>query len=274
MKVSLVVTTYNWEQALDLVLASVERQRVLPAEVLVADDGSGPATRAVVERWSRRLSVPVRHIWQEDRGFRLSASRNRALAAARGEYILMIDGDMVLHPRFVQSHMRFARGGSYVQGGRVKVRESTSRRLLGGAPVPLNVFTPDLGIRARAIHFPWLSRFHRGRGGPILDTQGCNMAYWLEDAIRVNGFNEDIVGWGYEDIEFAARMQNAGVARRNFKFGGVAFHLHHGGRPADEHLNRQFFEGVMRDAATWCANGVDKYLVPPAASLTHAGPHD
>ena len=94
--VTLLITTYNWETALDLVLASVHAQHVLPAEVLIADDGSGPATRAVVERWTNRIRAPVRHIWQEDRGFRLSASRNRALSAARGEYNLMVVGEMVL----------------------------------------------------------------------------------------------------------------------------------------------------------------------------------
>lgn len=260
MRSSLIIATYNWERALDLVLASVHAQRVLPDEVLIADDGSGPATRAVIERWQDRFQVPLRHVWQEDHGFRLAASRNRALGAATGDYVISIDGDMVLHSRFVESHLRFARPGTYVQGGRVKIREGLTKRILDGEPVKLGFWTRQLGIRSHAIHLPILSPLYRGRLGPLLDTMGCNMAFWMTDVRRVNGFNEDIEGWGYEDIEFAARMQQAGVQRRNLKFGGVAFHLHHGGRPENQHLNREFLDRVAREGITRCRNGLDKYL--------------
>src|SRR5918999_6151374 len=132
---SLVVTTYNWEAALDLVLRSVLRQSRLPDEVLVADDGSGAATAELIARHAARFPVPLRHVWHEDLGFRLTAIRNRALAAARGPYVIMLDGDMVLHPKFVASHLAFARPGWYVQAGRVLLREAATRRLLAGGDV-------------------------------------------------------------------------------------------------------------------------------------------
>jgi glycosyltransferase involved in cell wall biosynthesis len=263
------VTTYNWETALDRVLASIATQHVLPDEVLVADDGSGSATRAVVDRWTERLSVPVQHVWHEDLGFRLAAIRNRALAAARGEYILMIDGDLVLHPEFVRSHAAFARRGTYVQGSRVMVGESTTRRMLAGEQVPLHFFARGIRNRFNAIHLPVLSRFHRGAQGPLQRTRGANLAYWLSDARLVNGFNEDMEGWGREDSEFVARLQNAGVARRNFKFGGVTYHLHHKTRSQDAvSVNHRIFEQVVRERRTWCPNGLDKYPTPVARDAT------
>jgi glycosyltransferase involved in cell wall biosynthesis len=243
---SLIIATYNWETALDLVLASVHAQSTPPGEVIVADDGSGPATQEVVERWIRRLTVPLRHVWQEDRGFRLAASRNRALAVTRGEYVLMIDGDMLLHEKFVQSHLAFARRGTYV-----------------------HFLAPGIGNRINAIHLPALARLHRGARGPIDRTRGANMAFWIADIRRVNGFNEDIEGWGYEDIEFAARLQNAGVVRRNLKFGGVAYHLHHRLKPEDPHANRDHFERVMREGVTWCPNGLDKYGEGAGSETAH-----
>jgi glycosyltransferase involved in cell wall biosynthesis len=263
------VTTYNWEPALDRVLASVAAQHVLPDEVLVADDGSGPATQAVVERWAARLPVPVRHIWHDDLGFRLAAIRNRALAAARGEYVLMIDGDLVLHPEFVRSHADFARRSTYVQGSRVMVGEPTTRRMLAGEQVPLHFFARGIRNRFNAIHFPLLSRFHRGAQGPLQRTRGANLAYWLADARRVNGFNEDMEGWGREDSEFVARLQNAGVERRNFKFGGVTYHLHHKTRSQDAvGANHQIFERVVSERLTWCPNGMNKYVTPGARVVT------
>src|SRR5687767_9054063 len=104
MKTSLIITTYNWKEALDLTLRSVARQVEMPDEVLVADDGSRPDTGELIRAWAQRLPVPVRHIWQEDLGFRLARSRNRAIAAATGEYIVIVDGDMALHSHFIADH--------------------------------------------------------------------------------------------------------------------------------------------------------------------------
>lgn len=266
---SLIVTTYNWEAALDLVLRSVVRQTRLPDEVLVADDGSGPATAELIARHAARFPIPLHHVWHEDAGFRLTAIRNRALAAARGPYVLMLDGDMVLHREFVASHVAFARAGFYVQGGRVLLREAVTRRLLSGQPVRVRPWTRGVGNRINAIHWPMLARLYRGPAGPLRRTRGGNMGYWLADARRVNGYNEDCVGWGAEDTEFAARLQNAGVRRRNLKFGGVAYHLHHRTRTADsEPANLELCERALREKLTRCENGVDKY----AATLRTESP--
>ncbi len=257
---SLIIATYRWEAALDCVLASVHRQRTPPAEVIIADDGSGPATCDVVERWATKLVVPLQHVWHEDRGFRLAAIRNRALAAATADYIIMIDGDMLLHEKFVESHIAFARRGAYVQGGRVMIGAELTNRILERQANTPGVFSPGIANRINAVHLPALSRLYRGSSGPIKRTRGANMAYWSSDVRRVNGFNEDIEGWGYEDIEFAARLQNAGVARRNLKFAAVAYHLHHRGKPDYQHGNREFYERVLRDGSMRCVNGLDKYV--------------
>src|SRR5579871_5870564 len=97
---SLIIATYNWKEALALVLATVRAQSVLPGEVLVADDGSRDDTRALVEREAATFPVPLRHCWQEDSGFRKSRILNEAFARAAGEYLIEIDGDMLVHPEF------------------------------------------------------------------------------------------------------------------------------------------------------------------------------
>lgn len=257
---TLVITTYNWEAALERVFASVLRQRRLPDEVIVGDDGSGPATAEVIASFAERCPVPVRHIWHEDAGFRLALIRNRALAAARGEYVILIDGDMVLHPQFVHSHLHFARRGSYVQGSRVMLRKDATARVLAGELEDITLFTPGIGNRANAIHAPALSRLYSGSTGPLRRTRGCNLAVWLADAERVNGFNEEMVGWGREDSEFVARLLNAGVERRNLKFAGVAYHLHHRTRPQDAvTVNHAIYERVVRERITRCEHGLDSH---------------
>ncbi len=73
---------------------SVLDQSVLPLEVLAADDGSRNDTKEMIESLAVTYPAPRKHVWQEDVGFRLAMIRNRAIAQAKGDYIINIDGDM------------------------------------------------------------------------------------------------------------------------------------------------------------------------------------
>lgn len=267
---TLLVSTYNWPAALELVLRSALAQRVLPTQVVVADDGSGEDTaalvRALVPRFAGR-GVPLVHAWHPDEGFRLSAVRNLALARATGDYVLMVDGDCVLHPEFVRTQRAFARAGSFVQGSRVLVSEARSARALAARDGRFGLWEAGLRHRQNALCLPWLSPLVPASQDPLRGTRGCNMAYWRADAVRVNGFNERFVGWGREDNEFAARLLAAGVARRRLKFGGAVYHLWHPERPrADVGENDRLLEAIVRTRASWCEDGLDKHLAVTAAA--------
>ena len=95
MKTAVIVTTYNRPDALAAVLDGYQAQSTQSFELLVADDGSTEATRAVVDDFRSRATFPVNHVWHEDRGFRAAAIRNRALAATAADYIIFSDGDCV-----------------------------------------------------------------------------------------------------------------------------------------------------------------------------------
>ena len=262
--ISLLIATYNWPQALSLVLASVRAQRVSPLEVVIADDGSRDDTRALVEREAKRSPVPIVHVWHEDRGFRLAAIRNKAIAQSRGDYVVQIDGDIVLHPAFIDGHSRFARRGSYVQGSRALLSPDLTNQVFAAEAISLRWYTPSITHRANAVYAPWLSRFVRGATGALHRTRGCHMAFWRDDLIRVNGYDEHMEGWGREDSELALRLINAGVVRRNLKFSSVAFHLWH--RTANQDAvarNHERFERTQRERLTRAECGLDQYLRTP-----------
>ncbi|HVO20910.1 MAG TPA: glycosyltransferase family 2 protein [Anaeromyxobacter sp.] len=261
MDLTLVVTTYNRPDALALVLKSVLAQRALPGEVVVADDGSRGDTRALVEEVACRAPIPVRHCWHEDRGFRLAEIRNRALALAGGRYVVMVDGDLVLHPWFLADHARAARPGWMVQGGRVLLSEAVTREALASGRIDFGPGEPGTRNRKNAVRCRWLSALASRRGDDPYRVRGANLAFWREDLLRVNGFDEDFVGWGREDSEFVARMQHAGIRRRNLKFAAVAFHLWHpeASRAALEG-NQRILDRTLATGATRCTNGIDRHF--------------
>jgi len=258
---SLIIATYNWKEALALVLATVRAQTTLPGEVLIADDGSRDDTREFVAREAETFPVPLRHFWQEDSGFRKGRILNEAMARAKGDYLISIDGDMLLHPGFVRSHMRFSRPGWYVQGSRMMFGESATARTFAAGRRAAGAFSLNVRNRVNGIHAPLLSPLSRGERGPIFRTRGCNISYWRDDVVRVNGYNEDMEGWGREDTELVARLMNSGVRRRNLKFAAVSYHLHHRTRSRDsDAANFELVLKVVRDGVTRCEHGIDRHL--------------
>jgi glycosyltransferase involved in cell wall biosynthesis len=260
----LLVSTYNNPVALELTLGSVLRQSRLPDEVLVADDGSGAETRAVVERATADFeaqSIGVRHLWHEDDGFRLAAARNRALGAARSEYVVQIDGDVLLHRRFLEEHLRFAASGYFLTARRVNLSPVATERIKRDRPAPPRLGYRDFVNRGYAIHLPWLTPLTlwiqaKSYTKGIL---GSNLSYWLDDARAVNGYDEAFRGWGKEDNEFVLRLMNRGVRRRTLFGSALQYHLHHPQSPLsllDE--NTRYLRASAQERRVWARAGMVK----------------
>ena len=175
MTVSLLVSTYNWPRALYLCLDSVMQQTVLPDEILIADDGSGMATRDVVRHFERISPVPMRHIWHEDRGFRVATIRNKAIAASTCDYIIQIDGDLILERHFVQDHILFAKPGCYVSGSRGIITEPLTRQVLSGAITSLSALTKGVRCSNNVMRIPFMAIIYRKIAGSK-SPRSCNMA--------------------------------------------------------------------------------------------------
>jgi glycosyltransferase involved in cell wall biosynthesis len=265
-RLTLAITTYERPDALAAVLASVARQGVAPGEVIVADDGSGAGTGAVIGRFAASYgAAPVHHVRQPHEGFRLTRLRNLAIARASGEYVVFVDGDMLLHPEFVADHARHARHGAFTQGVRVLLDERATARVLAqpDRECSFGPLSPGLGglRRLHALHSPWLADVMRGFGNRLIAIKGCNQGYWREDLVRVNGFDEDIVGWGPEDKELGVRLANLGVRRQSLLCGGIAFHLHH--PPADRSrraANEAVLTASLAERRTRCVRGLDGHV--------------
>jgi glycosyltransferase involved in cell wall biosynthesis len=256
MKITLIITTYNWHESLFLVLESIRHQLIAPNEIIVADDGSDYKTKDLINNFNRDHELNILHSWQEDRGFRAARSRNKAIFISSGEYIILIDGDTILHPSFVKDHSEIAEYGCFIQGSRVLISESGTQEILATKNVNFSLFSPNLKNRKNSIHSNLLSSLFTSKKNHLNGIKSCNMAFYKKDFKKINGFNNDFEGWGREDSEFVIRLINSGIKRINIRFKAIQFHLWHleNSRKSLE-KNDEILNEAIINKTTWCDNG-------------------
>jgi glycosyltransferase involved in cell wall biosynthesis len=233
--VSVIVTTFDREDLLSLVLRGLSRQFDGGFEVIVADDGSGPETAALIETWKGRVGVSLRHVWQPHHGFRAAEIRNRAILESRGDYCIFLDGDCIPRPFFVSEHRHLAEPGWFVTGNRVLMSE-----VLTGF-VQERAQEPELWHVGTWMGMRWQGAINRLMPllplplGPLRKlrpkqwegARSCNLAVWRCDLDTVDGFDARFNGWGREDSDLLVRLLKAGIYRKDGNFSTGVLHLWH-----------------------------------------------
>jgi glycosyltransferase involved in cell wall biosynthesis len=260
MKLSLIISTFNQVASLEKVFDGVRRQTRLPDEILIADDGSGEDTRALIEAFSRKLKVPVQHVWQSHDGFRKTIILNETLSRATGDYLVFTDGDCVPHPEFISDHAKLAEEGFWVQGRRCFVLEQHVPTF-NASVIPAFgwMLTGKISGAAKGIRWPFaiVRRDTRQRG-----IIGCNMAFWRSDLINVNGYDEAYVGWGTgEDSDIGTRLYHLG-RKRKFVYGrAITFHLNHPPAPRAHHAaSLARLAATIQSRKIRCEHGLESHL--------------
>jgi glycosyltransferase involved in cell wall biosynthesis len=224
--IAIIISTYNNPVALNEILERILAGTEQPEQVLIADDGSGDETRALVEQWKARGDLNLVHCWHEDDGFRKNRIMNITLAAVTEDYMVFLDGDCLPMPEFVADHRKLAEEGFFVQGRRAFIAESEVQKVLRHETGLGALFwRGKISGLAKAFRFPSpvIKRNQEHRG-----LIGCNLAIWTKDLVAINGFDESYEGWGIgEDSDICIRLYNMG-RQRKFVYGrAIVFHLDH-----------------------------------------------
>jgi len=244
--------------------------------VIVTDDGSREDTAALLRDSARNYPTRLVHVWQPDDGARMSRARNRGIAAARGDYVVFLDGDMLAQREFIADHRVFAQRGCFAQGSRVLTGARCTQHLLTESKLDVGFWSADIDRRRHTLRMPLLARAyarpHRREAG----IKSCNWGFWRDDLIAINGFNEAMTGWGREDNELALRAFHAGLQRRDLRFSALAAHLWHPTRKnVVDNPNDAVLAATRASAATRCALGLDQHLdefaTAPPDLRDHAG---
>jgi glycosyltransferase involved in cell wall biosynthesis len=265
---AVIVSTFNAPESLRLSLLGFAAQKRSQFEVVVADDGSGPETAQVLAD-PALAGLPIRHVWHEDRGFRLCTIRNRAIAATEAEYLIFCDGDCIPRDDFVANHIQHRRPGCFVSGSRIDVCSDVFRALTDEEILSGRIFEPKYLTERdpstkhqhwRLSRNPWYQGIFNLLTWRFCVFIGSNSAAWRDDLQRVNGFDEDHAGYGSEDRDMGVRLRNAGVRSKYLKFSLVQLHLRHLQPwidPAIAQANRRRMKRRFLDGTTWVPNGLD-----------------
>ncbi len=261
MTCSLIIATYNWHQALELVLLSVSKQTILPDEIIIADDGSNKETKNLVEKYQKKLKIPIKHVWQEDEGFRKTKILNKSFLQSNGEYIIQIDGDIIIHSKFIENHLKNSKKNVFLHGSRSFLDDKLTQVSINKKITSFYFYQKGLRNRWNAIYFPMISKLVSPNKS-LKKTRGCNFSCFKKDFILTNGYNEDMTGWGKEDTELSARLIHNNILKRHLKFCAISYHLEHKiSEKEGLNKNSEILKNTVLRKTKYCENGVDKYLL-------------
>ena len=268
--ITLIITTYNRPDALAAVLEGCLAQTDADFDVIVADDGSGAETADLIAAYKMRAPFSVKHVWQEDAGFRAAAIRNRAVAASAADYIIFIDGDCVPPAEFISSHRLLAERGWFLSGNRMMLTPAFTGQVLS-EKLPIHQWRTRDWLEARwqgrierllpLLRLPDWAWMRKQMPRRWLGAKTCNLSAWREDLLAVNGLDESYTGWGLEDSDLVVRLIRAGVKSKSARFSVPVFHLWH--RENDRsnlEINRQRLQQVLRATHTRAVQGMDQYV--------------
>ena len=268
-RIAVIVTTYNRPDALALVLDGFLTQTDKNFELSIADDGSTGETADLVKRYQSRAPFKIKHIWQEDKGFRAAAIRNRALAATEADYIIFVDGDCVPPPGFVANHRNLAEPGWFLSGNRIMLTQVFTNLILQNK-LPVHLWGMNEWLKARKngqierilplLQLPdlnWLRKLNPKRWQ---GAKTCNLSAWRENLMQINGLDESYSGWGLEDSDLVIRLIRSGVYNKSARFSVPVFHLWH--RENDRgklEENQRRLDALLKASHTCAAIGVNQY---------------
>lgn len=268
MKASVIFTTYNAEDWLAKTMAGFAAQSCDDFELIVADDGSGPATAHCLATCRARYGLPITHVWQPDAGFRKCQILNRAIRAATSDYLIFTDGDCVPDPHFVATHLQLRRPRRFLSGGYVKLTLPVSQALdqthiaAGRHIQPTELMRLGQPRSLKMLKLASLGHWY----APLLDActstrpswNGHNASTWIEHVLAANGFDHRMQ-YGGQDREFGERLENAGIRGLQIRHRATCVHLEHGrgyASPDSIARNRSIRQETKRLRRIACDEGI------------------
>jgi glycosyltransferase involved in cell wall biosynthesis len=235
IQISVVISTYNAVPWLEKTLWGYHNQAFKNFEIVIADDGSGPETKELLEAMTEIVSFPIIHVWQEDEGFQKSRILNKAILACNAEYIVMSDGDCIPRKDFLQVHQDNKEPGYFISGGYFKLPMDISEMInkedvLSGVCFEKK-WLKERGLKKSFKNNKLTKKKSKAKFLNKITTtnptwNGHNASGWKKDILTVNGLDERMQ-YGGQDRELGERLMNLGIKGKQYRYSAICLHLDH-----------------------------------------------
>lgn len=267
--ISVIISTYNHPEWLQKVLFGYEAQTFKKFEIIIADDGSGEETKALIEKFSVDSLIPVIHVWHEDKGFRKSEILNKAILASTADYLIFSEGDCIPKADLVEIHENKRKEGSFIVGGCFMLPMLTSEIITKENICKQQVFSKNWlcanGVlktfKMIKLSSPgYFARFMNFIIPAKTSWNGRNASGWKADIIKINGFDERIQ-YGEEGCEFGERLANSGIKPIHASYSALVVHLKHkeiSKTKESSEINKAIRETTQTEKAVFTPYGMRK----------------
>lgn len=267
MKISVIISTYNSEKWLANVLVGYSVQTFDDFEVIVADDGSGEATKQVVDSFRDKFKHPIQHIWQPDDGFQKCKILNKSILASKSDYLLFTDGDCIPRKDFLSVHVKHIEKGLFLSGGYFKLPMTISQKITTEDIINQKCFSIRWLIKnglkvnfklTKLVKFKWFSAFMNWVTPTKKSWNGHNSSGFKSDIVSINGFN-NAMQYGGEDRELGERLFNKGIFSKQIRYTAVCVHLDHKRsyeNPEVWKKNRAIRDYNIKNKVVWVEDGL------------------
>ena len=246
---------------LNLIFQALSRQSYTCFEVIVSEDNDASETVDFVRQAREKYTYPIKHVSQEDSGFRKTSVLNKALRAAEGEQLVFLDGDCIPHKHLLREYAKAIRGNVMCYGRRLFISKSLSDKMLqSGSVKGLNVWTAIL-YRSKSIgagfYMPWKINIHKQNRA----IHGCNWGVERAALISINGFDADYTRAGHgEDIDMEWRLARNGYRKFSMKNKAIVYHINHPVHycETDTLYTKNQMMQKIEAGNVYCLNGLEK----------------
>ena len=261
--VSLIISTCSWPGALEVTLSSVQEQKQLPDQVIIAGYESDKDTKKLIDRFKSRLGIPLLPIELVTGPLCRAAILNKSVEKSETEYIVQAESGTILHPQLIRDHLQFARPMSFVTGSSALIDKRYSKAMLSGKKQRLPAWSGHLKHRLNALRIKPITWLFAKPGFDVSIWQGAMAAYWRQDFLKVNGYNEKINARKEGEWELAARFANNEIAQIKLRFAAVQFQLSRENnltKPGEDKTQAEdkthLVEDTISDKVKYCKSGL------------------
>lgn len=230
--VSIILVVYNQLLSLKLILRSIQAQDFAGCkEVIITDDGSNVELFSKVRKDFDKADIPIKYVWQQDKGVRPAEARNNGIKLASGNYLLFLDGDMVPTIDLVRKHMEGHKQEKLLIAGSRKWRGQISSEIAD------SIEAKPIEVVLHQLESEWpidedsskREKTERKRRSDWLDSSSPWRACFsgnlsVQRAPEVL-FDENYVGFGNEDWELSYKLCMLHGYKPVYKDDASAYHL-------------------------------------------------